>query len=211
MPILVRSSGNQRSPVWVSELIFVPPTIVNREPLYSRHPVIIDNIKEIRSGAETRYYREHFRISEDKEPLWLTIIYTAQAKYKTLHLIAFEAGVFRLWDTTLRRLFSFRQNLLSGLGGVEQRDDAWEKQYWKDTDMSGDHRADFAEIERLCRRLNISTSSADLLNVFMVGIFVAFLEHAEMIAVGIRFSWSWLSRICRFSALRRPSQSTARY
>jgi len=132
--------------------------------------VIIENIKEIRSGTETRDYREQFQVSEDKENLWLTIIYTTEAKYKTLHLIALEPGVFRLWDTTLRRLVSFRRDLLSGLGSVEQRDDIWEKQYWKDTDTSGDHKADFEEIERLCRRLNISSSSADLLNVFMVGV-----------------------------------------
>lgn len=130
--------------------------------------MIIENIKEIRSGEETRYYREQFRITAEKEPLWITIIYTSAAKYKTLHLVAFTPSVFELWNTTLRRLFAFRQYLLSGLGSVESRENTWEKQYWKDTDTSGDHKADFGEIERMCRRLNISSSKADLLNVFMV-------------------------------------------
>lgn len=137
-------------------------------PLLRHTTVIMENIKEIRSGPETRYYREQFRISSDKEPLWITIVYTTEAKYKTLHLVAFTPDVFRLWNTTLRRLFAFRQGLLSGLGSMERKDDVWERQYWKDTDTSGDHRADFDEIERMCRRLNISSSRADLLNVFMV-------------------------------------------
>lgn len=133
-------------------------------------PVVIENIKEIRSGAETRYYREQFRIPSDQESLWLTIIYTSFSQYKTLHLVAFTPDVFRLWDTTLRRLFAFRQYMLSGLGSIESKDSMWEKQYWKDTDTSGDHLADFDEIERMCRRLNISASKPNLLNIFMVSV-----------------------------------------
>lgn len=153
-------------------------------------------------------------ISSDKEPLWITIVYTTEAKYKTLHLVAFTPDVFRLWNTTLRRLFAFRQGLLSGLGSMERKDDVWERQYWKDTDTSGDHRADFDEIERMCRRLNISSSRADLLNVFMVR-WKHYFCYWDIIGsltvlilcfwcVGSRFVGSWILGIRGFQAFRRP-------
>ncbi|KAF8310416.1 PLC-like phosphodiesterase [Clavulina sp. PMI_390] len=131
--------------------------------------LMIDNIKEIRTGPETQLHRDQLRIqlpADANRDFWITIIYTTEAKYKTLHMIAYSAGEFELWSSTLRRLFAFRRYLLNGLVGPSHRDEMWQKRYWKDTDQSGDQRADFPEIERLCRRLNISSSRANLLNVF---------------------------------------------
>lgn len=130
--------------------------------------VVIENIKEIRSGPEARYYREQFNIALAFEERWLTLIYIADGKYKTLHMVAFTSDVFHMWDTTLRRLHSLRQDLMSGLGNMERRQMVWEKQYWKDADQSGDHKLTFEEIEQMCRRLNINSPRSDLLNRFMV-------------------------------------------
>lgn len=133
----------------------------------------MDSIKEIRSGAATRFYREQFRISPDKEDLWFTIVYTLpSAKYKTLHLIAFTPDVYDLWKRTLEQVLAYREDLLSGAGSRDpfQKDNVWERQYWNDAERSGDKTIDFNEIEGMCRRLNISLPRANLLNVFIVSI-----------------------------------------
>ncbi|KAH9834796.1 PLC-like phosphodiesterase [Rhodofomes roseus] len=127
--------------------------------------VPIENIKELREGADARYYREQFQIAPSFEDRWLTIVYVLDGRYKTLHLLAATRDVFQMWDLTLRRLYAIRQKLMSGLGHTEVRQAVWEKQFWKG-DSGMDQRLEFEEVERMCRRLNINPSQDDLLRRF---------------------------------------------
>ncbi|EJD01915.1 PLC-like phosphodiesterase [Fomitiporia mediterranea MF3/22] len=127
----------------------------------------IENIKEIRSGADARYYREQFQLSAEYEARWLTIVYIADGKYKTLHAIATTPDVFVMWDRMLRALHAVRQELMSGLGHVEARQSVWEKRYWRGADEQRDDRLVFDEVEKLCRRLNLNFSKGDLMRRFM--------------------------------------------
>lgn len=128
--------------------------------------VPIENIKELRSGADARYYREQFQLAQEYEDKWLTIVYILDGGYKTLHLIAATRDVFQMWEVTLRRLYAIRQQLMSGLGSADVRQALWEKQFWKGADDEKDQRLDFDDVERLCRRLNINPSREDLLRRF---------------------------------------------
>ncbi|RDB27828.1 putative RNA-binding protein C23E6.01c [Hypsizygus marmoreus] len=69
-----------------------------------------------------------------------------------------------MWDTTLRWLHAVRQELMSGLGHIEVREVMWEKQHWKGTER--DQKLVFEEVEKLCKRLNINSSSSELLRLF---------------------------------------------
>ncbi|KAG6890441.1 hypothetical protein C0992_001634 [Termitomyces sp. T32_za158] len=126
----------------------------------------IENIKELRSGSDARYYREQFQLAAEYEDRWLTIIYINDGAYKTLHLIAASRDVFKMWDTTLRRLHAIRKELMSGLGNFEMRQAMWEKHYWKGADEEQDQKLVFDEVEKLCRRLNINSSSSELQRLF---------------------------------------------
>lgn len=84
-----------------------------------RIAVPIETIKELRSAADARYYREQFQLAQSYEERWITIIYILDGSYKTLHLIAATADAFKMWDTTLRKLYAVRLELMSGLGHVE--------------------------------------------------------------------------------------------
>ena len=132
----------------------------------SSSTVPIENIKEIRVGADARYYREQFQLSQEYEDKWLTIIYVLDGGYKTLHLISATREIFQMWEVTVRRLYAIRQQLMSGLGSADVRQALWEKQFWKGADDEQDHRLDFDDVERLCRRLNINPSREDLLRRF---------------------------------------------
>ena len=152
----------------ISECAFVSNSSI--VPDCGLRSVTIENIKEIRSGEETRFYREQLNYASSYEERWITIIYISDGKYKTLHVVPFTDDVFQMWDSTLRRLYSLRQDLMSGLGNMERRQMVWERHYWKGADSSQDERLSFEEVEMMCKRLNIKTPRSDLLNRFMVSV-----------------------------------------
>ncbi|KAG7451424.1 PLC-like phosphodiesterase [Guyanagaster necrorhizus] len=126
----------------------------------------IEAIKEIRSGPESRYYRSQFKLSQAMEDRWITIIYILEGSYKTIHIVSDTTEIFTDWLTTLKKLCVVRQGLMTGLGNIKVRDTVWEKQYWKGADRQGDQRLEFAEVEGLCRRLNVNSSQAELRKIF---------------------------------------------
>ncbi|KAF9235225.1 PLC-like phosphodiesterase [Melanogaster broomeanus] len=126
----------------------------------------IENIKELRSGPDARYYRQQFQLAQAYEDRWITIIYILDGQYKTLHLIASSRDSFQLWDITLRKLYAIRQELMTGLGNEEIRQAVWIKQCWKSIDEQNDQKLSFDQVEKLCRRLNINSSQEDLLRLF---------------------------------------------
>lgn len=126
----------------------------------------IENIKELRFSSDARYYRQQFQLAQDYEDRWITIIYILNGAYKTLHLISSTKDVFRMWDITLRKLYAIRQELMTGLGNEEIRHAIWEKQYWTASDESSGQKLHFDEVEKLCRRLNVNTSTEELKRLF---------------------------------------------
>ena len=88
--------------------------------------------------------------------------------YKTLHLISATRDVFQMWETTIRRLYSMRQQLMNGLGHTAMRQAIWERQFWKGADEERDQKLEFEDVERMCRRLNINPSRDDLIRRFTV-------------------------------------------
>lgn len=171
MLISGRSFGNPNSIKSVSVVLFFFLLFFRlRLSAYLANIVPIENIKEIRSGEDARYYRQQFQLSKDYQDRWLTIIYLLDGNYKTLHLIPATKGVFRIWDKTLRELHAIRQELMRGLGNGEMRQALWEKHYWTGADEG---RLTFDEVEKLCRRLNINSNHEDLFRLFKV-VFVSF-------------------------------------
>ncbi|KIY53891.1 PLC-like phosphodiesterase [Fistulina hepatica ATCC 64428] len=124
--------------------------------------VPIEAIKELRSGSDSRYYRELYKFPPSAEDRWITVIYILDGKYKTIHLVADTPDVFKLWDSTLRKLYEIRQGLMSGLGNVETRQAVWERQYWKDSDEQGDNRLEYNEVQRMCLKLGVKLPAEDL-------------------------------------------------
>ncbi|PPQ81377.1 hypothetical protein CVT25_015898 [Psilocybe cyanescens] len=128
--------------------------------------VPIEAIKELRLGANARYYREQFKLPTDLEERWITIIYILDGTYKTLHIVAETRDVFQMWSVALQKLYAVRQGLMAGLGNVDVRQTVWERQYWKGADEEGDQVLDFDDVERLCKRLNVNIAYEALQKLF---------------------------------------------
>jgi phosphatidylinositol phospholipase C delta len=96
-----------------------------------------------------------------------------------------------MWNNTLRTLYAVREELRSGRGGVERREIVWERMWWrvargfvvvgegggggggkKEGDGEGEEeRVGFEQVEKMCRKLNIHSSSEDLLRRFQASLF----------------------------------------
>ena len=173
---LFRLDADQGQIIWESKKLRISRCIFGRECVDSRSPgclprppVPIENIKELRSGSDARYYRQQFQLAREYEDRWITIIYMLDGQYKTLHLIASSLDSFQLWDITLRKLYAIRQELMTSLGNEEIRHAVWIKQCWKSAGEDHDHQLSFEQVEKLCRRLNINSSQEDLMRLFRVG------------------------------------------
>ena len=126
------------------------------------HVVQIENIKELRSGSDARYYRQQFGLGQETEAKWLTIVYVMGAGYKTLHLISPDVNKHQMLDITIRKLQTIREELKNGSGGLEMRQAIWEKQYWKSSDEEKDQKLDFNDVEKMCHRLNLDPPRGEL-------------------------------------------------
>lgn len=126
----------------------------------------IDDIKEIRLGADARNYREEFQVSSEVEDRWATIIYTEPetGKLKTLHVIAPTIHTLELLTATLDIVMQYRTEKMAGLSmpGENFVDAHWrdcmESQCPAKTPNSNDEKLGFEDVERLCRRLHVNCS-----------------------------------------------------
>ncbi|KAJ5490850.1 hypothetical protein N7539_002417 [Penicillium diatomitis] len=131
----------------------------------------IDDIKEIRVGADARNYREEHQIPEDTEARWFTIVIADPERlkgraFKTLHLIAPSSHVLDLWTSTLEHISRYRIGLMAGLAASSQSE-AVLQAHWQ-REMSRlfpgvsrpveEQSLDLAAIESVCRSLHINCS-----------------------------------------------------
>ena len=126
----------------------------------------IDDVKEIRSGAEAKHYREECDVSESNAPYWFTIVYTdttrSKGRIKTMHLIAPDVGVFNMWTQTLESVSRNRIDMMAGLLGFADKSAklVWQRAMKKRG--NGEESLDFPSIVELCRSLHINCTENTL-------------------------------------------------
>ena len=127
---------------------------------------------EIRTGSDARYYREQFKLPEEMEERWMTVVYILDGTFKTLHIVADTQDVFQLWEKSLRSIYAIRQGLMTGRASAKLRQTILERQYWKGADEGGDKVLDFDDVQKLCWRLNANLTEKELRELFQVQNFV---------------------------------------
>lgn len=149
---------------------------VSWDPTKQSSRFYVDDIKEIRMGADARNYREEFRIDLEMEDRWATIIYAEPelgGKLKTLHIIAPTVDNFKLWTTTLEKVLRYRTEMMAGLA---MQGEKCVGAHWRNYMASRDittppqspkgERLGFEDVERLCRRLHVNCSGKFLKDRF---------------------------------------------
>lgn len=138
----------------------------------------IDDVREIRVGAQARNYREEFGLGPAVEPLWFTVIYLGPSRgrsrnLKALHLLAPDAYVFQLWTKSLDSVSRSRIDLMAGLVGTAERSARilWRREMDKKLGAGParapeDERVDLADVMAICRKLHINCTEASLRDNF---------------------------------------------
>lgn len=130
----------------------------------------IDDIKDIRVGADARNYRQEFGVAAADEPRFFSIVYAVPDKgkgraQKVMHLIASDEQTFDLWTTTLDAISKHRQDLMASLSSFHDKAvrACWRtemsKQYHDKPHSEDEEEIDIVGVERLCRSLHIHGSS----------------------------------------------------
>ncbi|KAI9866117.1 MAG: Phospholipase C [Trichoglossum hirsutum] len=152
-------------------ILDVDTAIVSWDPAKPSKRFCVDDIKEIRVGADARNYREEFGIPATSESRWFTIIYAEyerNGRLKALHLIAPDEGMFSLWTTTLEKLSKYRIDMMSSLAlqGEKSLRAHWRqemaKQAARGLQVEGEEQMSLDRVEKLCRNLHINCSKAYL-------------------------------------------------
>ncbi|KAL4943583.1 hypothetical protein BDV06DRAFT_221143, partial [Aspergillus oleicola] len=131
----------------------------------------IDDIKEIRVGADARNYREEHQVSQDAESRWFTIVIADAERskgrpVKTIHLIAPNDRLLKLWTQTLEYISRYRIGLMAGLAASTQNEPVlkahWQREMarlFPNGQKAGDQGTlDFAAVESVCQSLHINCS-----------------------------------------------------
>ncbi|KAL4950677.1 hypothetical protein BDW69DRAFT_53080 [Aspergillus filifer] len=131
----------------------------------------IDDIKEIRVGADARNYREEHQVSQEMESRWFTIVIADAERskgrpVKMIHLIAPNDTVLKLWTTTLEYISRYRIGLMAGLAASSQNEPVlkahWQREMarlFPNGQKAGDEETlDFAAVESVCQSLHINCS-----------------------------------------------------
>ncbi|KAF2757626.1 PLC-like phosphodiesterase [Pseudovirgaria hyperparasitica] len=130
----------------------------------------IDDIKDIRTRAEARSFREECGVDVAYEPFWFTITYSCDGdrskgkKTKFLHLIAPDEATFTLWTSTLDSVSRRRIDLMAGLAGTAEKS---AKIFWRNTmdqkfgstsHDESEEKLDYPSILQICRKLHINST-----------------------------------------------------
>ncbi len=126
----------------------------------------IDDIKEIRTGADASNYRAEFGVPACDEGRFFSILYAVPEKskgkaQKLMHVIAGDSKTFELWRSTLDAISKHRHDLMASLSSFNDRP---VRTYWRremdrifknKPHSEDDEVIDLVGVERLCRSLHI--------------------------------------------------------
>lgn len=134
----------------------------------------VDDMKDIRTGANARNYREELQVSSESEERWITITYLDPegGKLKLLHLIAPTVKLFKVWTSTLEAINRYRTEMMAGLAmqGEKFVEAHW-RRYMANLQASSSKpvradRVSFDDVERLCRSIHVNCSQRFLKEKF---------------------------------------------
>ncbi|KAI9701329.1 MAG: Phospholipase C [Bogoriella megaspora] len=142
------------------------------DPVKSSKQFYIDDIRELRIGAEARNYREEFGVPQEFESRWFSILYTNPNNskgrtLKTIHLIAPTDTIFQLWTTTLDGIAKRRAEIMEGLAGTGERTIKflWRQEMIKKLGLDhaeSEERMSLEEVRQICTSLHINCSENTL-------------------------------------------------
>ncbi|KAI5210965.1 PLC-like phosphodiesterase [Aureobasidium subglaciale] len=127
----------------------------------------IDDVRDIRVGAEAKSSRQDIQIPHDQERCWITIVYDAYERskgssIKTMHLIAPNDYIVKLWTDALNVVSRERIEIMNALSANPDKSERSMRMAWKQAtsrkNPDAEPKIDFEDAKWICRKLEINCS-----------------------------------------------------
>ncbi|KAH0290598.1 PLC-like phosphodiesterase, partial [Aureobasidium sp. EXF-3399] len=127
----------------------------------------IDDVRDIRVGAEAKSSRQDIQIPPDQERCWITIVYDAYERskgssIKTMHLIAPNDFIVKLWTDALNVVSRERIEIMNALSANPEKSERSMRMAWKQAtsrkNPDAEPKIDFDDAKWICRKLEINCS-----------------------------------------------------
>ena len=124
----------------------------------------VDDVLDVRRGAESRNLRDDIQVPLEDEPRLLTVVYalherSAGQTRKTMHLLMPE-GTMTLWTTVLNDVFRKRVASMSALSSSKDKSEKSMNMLWEQAlKRKGDDAEPFVtldDVRQICRDLEIN-------------------------------------------------------
>ncbi|KAK5136544.1 hypothetical protein LTR08_002888 [Meristemomyces frigidus] len=125
----------------------------------------VDDVLEVRQGAESRNARDDIQILPEEEARLLTVVYalherSAGQTRKTMHLLMPEGDAMRLWTEVLNDVFRKRVASMSALSSSKDKSEKSMNMLWQQAmKRKGENAEPFLTLEdarQICRDLEIN-------------------------------------------------------
>jgi len=139
----------------------------------------IDDVRDVRVGAESRNARDDAKISDEHESRWVTIVYEPPERskgrtIKTMHLIMDSKMIVDYWTEALGNVTRERSEIMSALASSSEKSEKGMAIAWTKT-MTRPHRQGptgeecftLEDATWLCARLEINCSNSAVKTHFM--------------------------------------------
>lgn len=127
----------------------------------------IDDVGEIRVGAEARNSREDIQVPAEQEGCWMTILYHVPERskgrsIKTMHLIAENEFIVKLWVDALKAVERDRIEIMNALSANAEKSERSMRMAWKQAMArkrpEEEQKIAFDDAKWICRKLEINCS-----------------------------------------------------
>lgn len=128
----------------------------------------IDDVREIRVGADARNSRQDIQVPPEQEDCWMTIVYdvpegSKNRHIKTMHLIAPNQYIVQLWTEALKAVERERIEIMNALSANLDKSQRSMAMAWKQavarSKHEGGRKIDFDDALFVCRKLEINCSA----------------------------------------------------
>ncbi|CAK4034735.1 related to phosphoinositide-specific phospholipase C [Lecanosticta acicola] len=129
----------------------------------------IDDVREVRVGADSRNARDDVQIPEEQEGRWVTIVYDIPERskgraIKTMHVLMPDDYLLNLWTDALNTVTRERIEIMNALSSSPEKSEKSMAMAWRQVmarkGQITEERFSLADARWLCRKLEINCSDS---------------------------------------------------
>lgn len=129
----------------------------------------IDDVREVRIGADSRNARDDIQIQAAQEDLWVSILYDVPERskgrtIKSMHVLMPDMYVLRLWTEALDVVMRERAEIMHALSSSKDKAEKSMAMAWKKVmarkDVASEERLTLDDARWICRMLEINCSDS---------------------------------------------------